>query len=369
MRTVVDPRLLTATAVLVLGTLVVLWKILDRTLRRHPGPRFPRWKSVLGAGTAVAIGVSGPLVPAPVVSVPVSDVIAPAVAVSVLRRILRLRRAQMTAPVSGRPPRRLTTEETSTLAEVVRASRQAPAGDANVAPDDHVLPPEVHRLMQAVEDTDSNAMVSSGECVDDWFLLVRLMGEPTVENRSGERAAFGKKKSMELLSWMVLNRDRSTRSAARTAMWDVDVASSTFSTIVSDLRRGLRNLSSETGDSDLAPTTYTDALPLSRRVTTDVELLEKALASGGIEDIDWALGLVRDMPFAGTSYLWADLDGSTTRIVMTVMRAVSLVVQLATESGDTAAVARAVRAGLRVMPGDENLLSIQQMAVARPTLP
>jgi len=185
------------------------------------------------------------------------------------------------------------------------------------------------------------------------------VGEPVLENRHGDRAVFGKKKSMELLCWMALNRDRSTRSAARTALWDVDIAGSTFSTIVSDMRRTLRKLSADSIEDELSPVTHTDHLPLSRRVVTDVDVIEGSMVSGSLPDLMHGLRLVRDMPFAGTSYLWADLDGSTTRIVMVVLRAVWSAIELANKSGDSATELEAISAGLRVMPGDAELLARQ----------
>lgn len=343
-----------------LCAVLVLWRMIDISRVRNRVHRRGKFRALFGVGSAVAVGVSGPFVPAPSVTIPVSDVIAPAVAVTVLRRILQVRRSQLTGPAGGDPPRRLTPGEMKTLATVVRASRTSPVPVPSSETDGTPLPPDVHQLMCAVEEVAPASPPRASDCVDDWVLMVRLIGEPIVENRSGERATFGKKRSMELLAWMVLNRDRSTRSAARTAMWEADIESSTFSTIVSDLRRGLKRLSSGLETEDFAPTTYTDSLSLSRFITTDVEVLERALRTGCLGSVDDALRLVRDMPFAGTNYLWADLDGSTTRIVMTVMKAVSMAIDLASESGETETIARAVRAGLRVMPGDEDLLAAQQ---------
>jgi hypothetical protein len=71
------------------------------------------------------------------------------------------------------------------------------------------------------------------------------------------------------------------------------------------------------------------------------------------------LRLVRDMPFAGTAYLWADLDGSTTRIVMVVVKAVWRAIELAAEVDDRDAAMSAISIGLRVLPGDSELLDMQ----------
>jgi two-component SAPR family response regulator len=189
-----------------------------------------------------------------------------------------------------------------------------------------------------------------------------------VENSAGERATFAKKRSLELLCWMVLNRDRSTRSAARTAMWDLDVADSTFSTIVSEMRRALRRLDSRDLSQLLSRPTYSDSLPLSASVVADVELLDQAVHVAaadpeGIDAVAHVLGLVRDVPFAGATYQWADLDGSTTRVIISVMQAVDMVISVGQQMGRADLVLAGTQAGLRVMPGDQRLLAIQASLV------
>jgi two-component SAPR family response regulator len=230
------------------------------------------------------------------------------------------------------------------------------------------LPAEVGGLLAAIEEREPIMSVAPSA---DWSILVRLMGEPRVENRAGERATFAKKRSLELLCWMVLNRDRSTRSAARTAMWDLDVADSTFSTIVSEMRRALRRLDSQDLSQLLSRPTYSDSLPLSASVVADVELLDQAVHVAaadpeGIDAVAHVLGLVRDVPFAGATYQWADLDGSTTRVIISVMQAVDMVISVGQQMGRADLVLAGTRAGLRVMPGDQRLLAIQASLVPLP---
>lgn len=320
------------------------------------------WRSVLGIGTATIAVAAVPTPAQHQIAVP--DMVAPAVAWEVLRRILERRRSQLLEPHREMGPRRLTSPEMETLSRIARA---AGAPRAASVPDLEAqeLPAEVGALLAAVEECEP---ITSMAPSADWTILVRLLGEPCVENRAGERAIFAKKRSLELLCWMVLNRDRSTRSAARTAMWDLDVADSTFSTIVSEMRRAVRRLDSLEVPQFLSRPTYSDALPLSASVVTDVDLLDHAAKTAAanpmaIDAVAQVLSLVRDVPFAGAAYQWADLDGSTTRAIISVMRAVDMVISVGQQTDRGDLVLAGTRAGLRVMPGDERLLAIQKSMV------
>jgi hypothetical protein len=149
-------------------------------------------------------------------------------------------------------------------------------------------------------------------------------------------------------------------------MWDLDVADSTFATIVSEMRRALAQVAG-TG-MDASPRTYDATLPLGPGVVSDVDLLNNAVVSvrpdgSGIDNVVEMLALVRDLPFAGTAYQWVDLDGSTTRVILSVMRAVDLVIEVAAGTGRVDHMLAATRAGLRVLPGDERLLGLLQSLV------
>ena len=85
-----------------------------------------------------------------------------------------------------------------------------------------------------------------------------------------------------------------------------------------------------------------------------------------IDAVAQVLSLVRDVPFAGAAYQWADLDGSTTRAIISVMRAVDMVISVGQQTDRGDLVLAGTRAGLRVMPGDERLLAIQGSLVPFP---
>ena len=296
--------------------------------------------------------------------IPASGVISPAIAAGALAHILRRRREQIQQMTS---PDRLTVSELSTLEQIQLSAQNSNFNDAEMI--DLSSNSEVIQILRAIE----RPLLEQGPqvtAVMDWALVVRLFGYPVVENEAGDIAQFRKRRALELLTWLALNRDRSRRSAARTAMWDLDIADATFSTIVSDMRRGLAEIDQQSSRSDWAPTTYSDELPLSIRVVTDDVLMAQALERFRIDsdnspEIVRALSYVRDVPFAGTSYSWADLDGTTTRLVILVITAAMEVALWALATGEMTAFAVAITAGLRVFPGHEELLALQKEAKLR----
>ncbi|MBM3718854.1 MAG: hypothetical protein FJW53_07795 [Actinobacteria bacterium] len=193
--------------------------------------------------------------------------------------------------------------------------------------------------------------------------IVRILGHPEFTDTLDRRAVFRKKKSLELLVWLCLNRDRMRRSAARTALWEFDVSDATFATVVSEMRRALREVLPDLAPGEIARATYTDIIDLTPRIVTDVDLLLAAhrefRAGGPHAALAEALRAVRDVPFAGVNYPWADGDGTTTRIVIAVIDAAVELAEWALAEGDIAAVTVALTAGLRTMPDHPDLLAVR----------
>ena len=293
--------------------------------------------------------------------IPASGLLSPSIAAGALAHVLRRRREQIQQMT---PPDRLTEDELQTMERIRRCAQDAKVKCAETV--DLVSNTDVVQVLRAV-DRELPEQVTHDVAVTEWVLVVKLFGYPVVENEAGDVASFRKRRALELLTWLALNRDRSRRSAARTAMWDLDIADSTFSTIVSDMRRGLTEIDQQSSRSDWVPTTYSDEIPLSPRVITDDVLMTCALESfrkdsNNSSEIVRALSHVRDVPFAGTSYSWADLDGTTTRLVILAITAAMEVATWALAIGDMAAFEVAVTAGLRVFPGHEELLALQEQA-------
>lgn len=199
----------------------------------------------------------------------------------------------------------------------------------------------------------------------EWDAVVRVYGFPVVENSTGDRAMFVKSRSLEVLAWLGMNADRPRRSAVRTAIWDIEITDSTFSTILSDIRRGLNNLETPSVSSQWIPPTFNDYINMGNRLTTDFDLLSQAFAAFQEDDrnvhgLVAELSRIRDVPFAGTDYEWADLDGTTTRMIVVAVESALSVARWAHRKSNTQACLAAVKAGLRVFPGCDELLDIQK---------
>lgn len=196
-------------------------------------------------------------------------------------------------------------------------------------------------------------------------VVVRLYGFPKVENVNGDEAMFRKSRALELLVWLSLNKERPRRSAARTALWEYAVSDATFCTVISDMRRGLQELSPRKSSTDWFRPTYTDAISMDTQLVTDAELIMHRLEEFRRDTSTWkgladVLMTIRDAPFAGTEFSWADLDGSTTRLTILAIEASGELARWARATGDTSLALRATSAGLKVLPGCEELLEIEQ---------
>lgn len=199
---------------------------------------------------------------------------------------------------------------------------------------------------------------------ENWLLCVRLLGSVDARLSDGTAAPFVKMKSLELLSWLVTHRDRPTRSAARTAMWMMDIKDSYFNNVVTGLRQTLAEACGLDRRTVLQLDSY-DRLSLSIAVVSDAELLRVALdnfrdtqtqeTSRYLRD---ALSLVRDLPFSGTDYLWPDAEGITSNLVHLVHEACIDLAGYAELHGRTDLAEFAYGVVLRIFPGDESILKL-----------
>lgn len=200
--------------------------------------------------------------------------------------------------------------------------------------------------------------------VEHETVLVRLYGYPTVQNGVGDVAVFRKSRALELLVWLALHKERPRRSAARTALWEFAVSDATFSTVFSDMRRALQDLAPRNCSTDWFRPTYTDAISMDTDLVTDAELLSRHFSAFKDDSSCWepladVLFTIRDAPFAGTEFSWADLDGTTTRLTILAIEASASLARWAQSVGDTTLALRATSAGLKVLPGCEELLEIE----------
>ena len=301
--------------------------------------------------------------------VPASVVVSPAVAAAVLSHVLKIRREQIK---NKKFPKVLSESELATLALLHNQASKIssplyPTEQCEIPEDLHT---DIAQLLSAIEKTEPLKLSIGVNAFPEWVFVVKVFGFPVVEHSNGQVAVFRKKRSLELLTWLTMNRDRSRRSAARTAMWEYEINDSTFSTILSELRRALVEIEKDIPREEWARPTFSDDIPLNNKIVTDADLLSSALCDFRIgkcevSEVVKYLVWVRDVPFAGTSYSWADLDGTTTRLVILAVTAATEVAQWATDHEKIDILNIAVGAGLRVMPGCEELLRLQNKALPR----
>ena len=169
-----------------------------------------------------------------------------------------------------------------------------------------------------------------GAPMPTWSLLVRLLGPVDVVDERGCAVDFERSKTRELIAWLATHRGRSTRTLARTALWELDVRDATFSNVVSEARRAMARLVEPAPGEEWLARTLTEDLPLHDQVRTDAELVEHRLAMArrlgpddAIDVLRPAVELIRGMPFEGTSYLWPDAEGLTSSLVLLATSAAS----------------------------------------------
>ena len=220
---------------------------------------------------------------------------------------------------------------------------------------------EIEKPLDAIENFE--------HCDDSpsWALCIRIMGPVEVVNQEWEPVRFEKSKSQELLTWLVLHRERPTRIAARTALWGISVQDATFNNVVSGLRKAVKTSSPE-----ILSRGVNDLLLLNSDVITDHELLLSAIHSvkrdlndETIEELTRAMGLVRDLPFAGHDYVWADAEGITSNIVLSIVSGALILAEHHLASNDLEKVFWATGKGLQALRGHEPLIALRMKAHAK----
>jgi nucleoid-associated protein YgaU len=203
-------------------------------------------------------------------------------------------------------------------------------------------------------------------------ICVRLIGSIDVIDRNGEKGQFERSKTVEFIAWLATHRDRGTRTGARTALWELDVRDATFANVVSEARRAMGRLVAPPDGEEWLARTLTEQLPIHDAVVTDAQLMEERLERArveppirAIETLRPAVEMIRDIPFAGTSYLWPDAEGITSNLVLLSISVASDLAAHALSIGDTDDVFWATGQGLRVLPGHEELIGLRMRAHAR----
>ena len=209
------------------------------------------------------------------------------------------------------------------------------------------------------------------ENINDYKVLVRTLGPVEVELADGTTIEFEKSKTKELLAWLTSHRSRPTRSAARTALWEFTVADATFTNVVSDIRRTLKQTELLSPLEEWIPRTFSDHLPFHHSIVSDGEVLRACVAKAknlspeaAVVELHRGLELVRDLPFSGTGYLWPDAEGITSQLVITVITAAIMAAELDLQRGRPDGVFWATAQGLKVLGAHEELFALRMKAHA-----
>ncbi|MFZ4810611.1 MAG: hypothetical protein ACOYL9_04630 [Ilumatobacteraceae bacterium] len=240
---------------------------------------------------------------------------------------------------------------------------------------------DVRRVRDLLDDVDRSLPIAAPSTVvtlpldpfeeAPWSLVVRLLGPVGVSDRDGVDVIFERGKALELVAWMVGHRGASTRSAARAALWELDVRDATFSNVVSDARRALARTASPPAGDEWIGRTLTEHLPLHPLVVSDADLLRARLdgARGrspreAIAVLRPGVELIAGMPFTGTDYLWPDAEGITSSLVVLATSAAAELARQHLALDDIEGVFWATGRGLAVLGGHEELIALRMRAHA-----
>jgi hypothetical protein len=200
-------------------------------------------------------------------------------------------------------------------------------------------------------------------------VIIRTIGTVDVVSTTGESAPFERSKALELVAWLGHHREAPTRGRARAALWESDVRDATFANVVSDARRAMARVIAPPEGEEWIGRTMTEQLPLHPLVVTDADLLRARLDYvRGLPPVDVievlrpGVELITGMPFADTSYLWPDTEGTSSALTLLATSACTVLAQAYLAIADTEGVFWATGQGLKVLSGHEELIGLRMRA-------
>lgn len=188
-------------------------------------------------------------------------------------------------------------------------------------------------------------------------LLVRVLGVPRID----QRPEIGRREL--ILAVLLACRGGSlAATAVQDALWGGKaIEPKTMWNFVGKVRRALGEFDDGSAVMPAADRTR-GQLRLDQRVTTDLEILQTAVADAetassveAIQLLRAALTLVEGPPFDAAGYDWAHRDQDVASAGILIERAVDRLVALALEAGQLDVARAAITCGLRGLPGDEGL--------------
>jgi hypothetical protein len=208
--------------------------------------------------------------------------------------------------------------------------------------------------------TDSDGQLFATESTGP-ELVVRVLGVPSIPDRPD----IGRR---ELILAVLLACRGGTlaASAAQDALWGgKPVEPKTVWNFVAAVRRALGDFDDGTPVMPAADRAH-GTLRLHPRVTTDLDLLRRAIAPAddmssteAMSALRDALSMVEGPPFDAVGYDWAHRDQDVAEAARVIEQAVDRLVALAVEAGQHDLARHAISRGLRGLPGDEHLYRLR----------
>jgi hypothetical protein len=215
-----------------------------------------------------------------------------------------------------------------------------------------------------------NGTAPPGYAERDWKVMICLLGPPYATNRDGVvMGDSGRTAPLQLLAWLVSNRDTATRVGAREALWGGEVVAPKTVTLVFNRAKALlRELAGDPTAEFI--TRDNDRIRLDPLVVSDYEMVADRIAfarhlddpAETAEVLAGGLERIRGVPLIGTNWVWADDNHLSSNMAMAASALATDLAALRLQLGQTADAVAATTVGLQVIPGNDELTRLRIQA-------